>query len=118
MLTTSDLGATGPKAATPDRAVSGYTLHLDFTAPSEHHALLLAVALADGLGRLRPEVDPCSARLSSMLASGETQPVFCGATGPGGERCADEPDHGGWHAEGGIDGLVWADNQPREIRLR
>lgn len=103
---------------TADQLESGYTLHIDFTAPSFAHAQLIAVNLAEGLGRLRADIDTCSARVSSPTTPDQFQPVFCGARGPDDERCADEPEHGGYHAESGVDGRVWSDHEPRTVRLR
>lgn len=97
---------------------TGYTLHIDFTASSFAHAQLVAATVAEGLGRLRADIDTCSARVSSATAPDQLQPVFCGAAGPDGERCADEPEHGGWHVEGGVNGRAWSENEPRMIRLR
>ena len=95
-----------------------YTLHINFTAVSDPHAELLGVRLAEGLGRLRMEGETSSARLSSAINPGHGRPLFCGAVGPDGERCADEPEHGGWHVEGCVNGAAWSDNEPRTVRIR
>jgi hypothetical protein len=113
------LTTTPARASTvADQPGPGYTLHIDFTAPSFAHAQLIAIDLAQGLGHLRADIDTCSARVSSPTTPEQPQPVFCGARGPDGERCADEPEHGGYHAEGGVDGRAWSDHEPRMVRFR
>jgi hypothetical protein len=97
----------------------GFTLHIGFSAPSSSRAQMIARELAEGLGRLRRDVDMCSARVSSPDGSDQATAVFCGAVGPDGERCMDEPDHGGeYHDEGGVDSRVWSDHDRPEIRVR
>jgi hypothetical protein len=103
---------------TDERPSPGYTLHIDFTAPSFADAQLIATDLAGGLGRLRADVDTCSARVSETTEPARSQPVFCGVSGPDGERCADEPDHGGWHVESGVNGRAWSEHEPQTIRIR
>lgn len=91
----------------------GYTLHIDFTAHGFAHAQLIAAKVAEGLSRLRTDIDMYSARVSPPTRPDDVQPVFCGAPGPDGLRCADEPEHDGWHAEGGLYGDAWSEKQSR-----
>jgi hypothetical protein len=107
---TLDDPQTGDRDEATDRAASGYTFHVDFTAACDRDAALLAIRFAEGLGRFRVEVDTYSARLSPRADQADAQPLFCHAIGPHGERCADEPCHTGFHAEAGLRGFVWADN--------
>jgi hypothetical protein len=100
------------------RAETGFTLHIDFSAPDLNRAQMIAREIAEGLGRLRRDIDMCSARVSSPDEPDKPAPVFCGATGPDGERCIDEPDHGGYHDEGGVDSYVWSDHDRPEIWVR
>jgi hypothetical protein len=94
------------RAARRDRECR-YTVHLDFRADDPADARRLAVALAEGLGILRPEMEAYSARLSAGDRWAEAGPVFCLAGGPEGAFCAYPAGHPGWHAEGGVDGLRW-----------
>jgi hypothetical protein len=64
-----------------------YTLHRDFTADDPAGARELVVALATGLGLLRPEVETYSARLSAGDRCAAGRPVFCLADGPEGAFC-------------------------------
>ncbi len=86
-----------------------YTLHLDFDADDPAKARESAVALATGLGILRPEVETYSARLSFGSRWTDARPAFCMADGPRGAFCAHAAGHDGWHAEGGVDGMRWGD---------
>ena len=86
-----------------------YTVHLDFTADDPAGARSLAVALAEGLAALRPDVEAYSARLSVGEGWAGAAAVFCLADGPYGAFCAYPAGHAGWHAEGGVDGLRWGD---------
>jgi hypothetical protein len=85
---------------TTDRLTPGYTLHIDFTASSFAHARLVATDLAEGLSRLRADIDMCSAQISAPTTPHQLHPVFCGLRVPHGERRADEPGHGGRHSSG------------------
>jgi hypothetical protein len=101
------------------RPAAGFTLHIGFSAPDSTRAQMIARDLAEGLGRLRRDVDMCSARVFSSDESDQVTAVFCGAMGPDGERCMDEPDHGGeYHDEGGVDSRVWSDHDRPEIWVR
>jgi hypothetical protein len=86
-----------------------YTVHLDFTADDPAGARRLAVALAEGLAALHPDVEAYSARLSVGEEWAEAAAVFCLADGPYGAFCAYPAGHAGWHAEGGVDGLRWGE---------
>jgi len=102
------MGATLRRAVEGDRG-RRYTLHLDFTADDATRARETAMALAEGLGILREDVDTHSALMSVDHRWGQVQPVFCLASGPDGTACADITGHPGWHAEPGINGLRWGD---------
>jgi hypothetical protein len=86
-----------------------YTLHLDFAIDSPAAARAMAVALAEGLGILRAEVQTYSAQVSAGGRWGDAEPVFCMADGPEGAFCGYPAGHPGWHAEAGVDGLRWGD---------
>jgi hypothetical protein len=86
-----------------------YTLHLDFAADDVGQAREVAVALAQGLGILRPEVAPYSAAVSARDAWRDAAPIFCMAGGPDGAFCADVAGHPGWHRESGTDGMWWGE---------
>jgi len=81
-----------------------YTLHLDFAADSPAAARELAVALAEGLGILRAEVETYSARLSAGGRWVDAELLFCLASRPEGAFCGSAPGRPGSHAEAGATG--------------
>ncbi len=93
------------RCAIHDEQERRYTLHVDFAADDPAKARELAVALATGLGVLRPDVETYSARLSAGDRWTDAQPAFCMADGPDGAFCGYPARHEGWHAEAGVDGL-------------
>jgi len=84
-----------------------YTLHLDFAAGNSMTARALAVALAEGLGTLCPNVQTYSAVLSTGGRWDDQEAVFCMADGPDGAFCAVIAGHRGLHAEAGPAGQRW-----------
>jgi len=68
----------------------------------------VAMALAEGLGILRPEVATYSAAVSAG-GWGDAEPVFCLADGADGAFCADIAGHPGWHSEAGVTGVRWGE---------
>jgi hypothetical protein len=58
-----------------------FTLHVDFMAVDEQEARSQADAYAEGLNRLRPEVDCYTARISVEGDWSRTTAAFCGASG-------------------------------------
>jgi len=86
-----------------------FTLHVDFTADDPRRAREVAMALAEGLGILRPEVATYSAAVSTGGTWSDAEPVFCMADGPDGAFCADIAGHPGWHSESGITGMRWGE---------
>jgi hypothetical protein len=104
------------RCAIHDEHERRYTLHLDFAADGPAKARELAVALATGLGILRPDVETYSARLSAGGRWTDAQPAFCMADGPGGAFCGYPARHEGWHAEGGVDGLRWGEGDATGTR--
>ncbi|MET7821845.1 hypothetical protein [Micromonospora zamorensis] len=93
----------------PTRPHRFFTVHLGFTAPSVVEARELAVAYAEALNLLRPEVALGAAALSPADAWQRAERLFCGALGPDGERCVDVADHPGFHHAPGPGGLGWGD---------
>ncbi len=73
-----------------------YTLHLDFAADSPAAARELAVALAEGLGILRAEVETYSARLSAGGRWVDAESLFCMASRPEGAFYGSAAGHPGW----------------------
>jgi hypothetical protein len=95
------------RCAIHDDRGSRYTLHVDFAADDAVQARMLAMALAEGLGILRTEVQTYTAVISKDGRWAEAEPVFCTATGPDGAKCADVVGHPGWHSEAGVKALRW-----------
>ncbi|MGR6321565.1 hypothetical protein Q2K19_17910 [Micromonospora soli] len=99
--------------APPRRAVARpprfFTVHLGFEAADQAAARELAVAYAEALGLLRPELALGAAALSAADAWHRAERLFCGALGPDGERCADVAGHPGFHHAPGPGGLGWGD---------
>ncbi|MEU9742908.1 hypothetical protein AB0E12_27380 [Micromonospora chersina] len=86
-----------------------FTVHLGFEAVDSTSARELAVAYAEALGLLRPELALGAAALSPADAWHRAERLFCGAVGPDGERCADVAGHPGFHHAPGPGGLGWGD---------
>jgi hypothetical protein len=104
-------GPGGPLLAPPrrQRPPRHFTVHLGFTADGADRARELAVAYAEGLSLLRPELLLGAAALSPADAWHRAERLFCGARGPDGERCADVAGHPGFHHALGLGGLGWGD---------
>jgi hypothetical protein len=98
----------GPPGARP---AGFFTLHLGFQAADGSVARELAVAYAEALSLLRPELALGAAALSPADAWHRAERLFCGATGPDGERCADVAGHPGFHHGPGLGGLGWGDGE-------
>ncbi|MEO3780146.1 hypothetical protein ABGB16_25660 [Micromonospora sp. B11E3] len=86
-----------------------FTVHLGFEADGVERARELAVAYAEGLSLLRPELALGAAAFSPADAWHLAERLFCGARGPDGERCADVTGHPGFHHASGLGGLGWGD---------
>jgi len=86
-----------------------YTLHLSFTATGRETACEQAVAYVEALSVLRPEIWPGGAEFSAAGTWQHSEPLFCGAAGPDGERCADVWGHPGFHHAAGLGALGWGD---------
>ena len=86
-----------------------YTLHLSFTATGREIACEQAVGYVEALSVLRPEIWPGGAEFSSAGSWQHSEPLFCGAAGPDGERCADVWGHPGFHHAAGLGALGWGD---------
>ncbi|SCG50658.1 hypothetical protein [Micromonospora coxensis] len=86
-----------------------FTAHLGFEAAGPEQARELAVAYAEALSLLRPEVALAAAALSPADAWHRAERLFCNATGPDGERCADVAGHPGFHHAPGPGGLGWGE---------
>lgn len=86
-----------------------YTVHLSFLAADLGEARAHAVAYAEGLATLRPEVGVYPALLSRADAWNHIEPLFCAAVGPDGEVCADVYGHAGFHRAAGLGALSWGD---------
>ncbi|NES12438.1 MULTISPECIES: hypothetical protein [Micromonospora] len=86
-----------------------FTVHLGFEAADPSVARELAVAYAEALSLLRPELALGAAALSPADAWHRAERLFCGALGPDGERCADVVGHPGFHHAPGLGGLGWGD---------
>ncbi|WP_244298612.1 hypothetical protein [Micromonospora cremea] len=84
-------------------------MHLGFTAAGMADARELAVAYAEALSLLRPELAIGAAALSPADAWHRAERLFCGAFGPDGERCVDVAEHPGFHHAPGPGGLGWGD---------
>ncbi|WP_433114870.1 hypothetical protein [Micromonospora sp. CA-246542] len=93
----------------PARPRRFFTVHLGFTAPGTAEALEQAVAYAEALSLLRPELALGAAALSPADAWHRAERLFCGAVGPDGERCVDVAEHPGFHHAPGPGGLGWGD---------
>ncbi|WNM37147.1 hypothetical protein RMN56_18370 [Micromonospora halotolerans] len=102
-----------PLVGRPRRAATRpprhFTVHLGFEAADPTIARELAVAYAEALGLLRPELALGAAALSPADAWHRAERLFCGAVGPDGERCADVAGHPGFHHAPGPGGLGWGD---------
>jgi hypothetical protein len=90
----------------PDARIP-YTLHLTFPAADVDEAREHAVAYAEGLSLLRPELGIHAPSLSRADAWNHIEPLFCGAVGPDHEVCADVRNHPGFHRAAGLGGLCW-----------
>ncbi|KKJ99216.1 hypothetical protein [Micromonospora sp. HK10] len=86
-----------------------FTVHLGFEAADRAVAGELAVAYAEALALLRPELALGAAALSPADAWHRAERLFCGALGPDGERCTDVAGHPGFHHAPGPGGLGWGD---------
>ncbi|MEV1332415.1 hypothetical protein AB0J20_22905 [Micromonospora costi] len=86
-----------------------FTVHLGFTAAGPADARDAAVAYAEALSLLRPELAIGAAALSPADAWHRAERLFCGAVGPDGERCVDVAGHPGFHHGPGPGGLGWGD---------
>ncbi|MEH0984324.1 hypothetical protein [Micromonospora sp. CPCC 205556] len=86
-----------------------FTAHLGFEADGPEQARDLAVTYAEALGLLRPELALGAATVSPADAWHRAEPLFCGAVGPDGERCADVAGHPGFHHAPGPGGLGWGE---------
>lgn len=84
-----------------------FTLHLGFTARGLDEARERAVGYVEALGLLRVEVVPDTAALSPAGDWWRARRLFCGATGPDGERCVDVVDHPGFHHGPTVGGAGW-----------
>lgn len=108
-------GAGGPDVpllAPPRRAPvppRHFTVHLGFSAADADRAREFAVAYAEALSLLRPELALGAAALSPADAWQRAERLFCGAVGPDGERCLDVAGHPGFHHAPGPGGLGWGD---------
>ncbi|MFJ6199695.1 hypothetical protein [Micromonospora sp. NPDC092111] len=101
-----------PLVAPPRRAPRPprhFTAHLGFTADGPEQARELAVAYAEALSLLRPELALAAAALSPADAWHRAERLFCDAVGPDGERCADVAGHPGFHHAPGPGGLGWGE---------
>ncbi|WP_326551872.1 hypothetical protein [Micromonospora sp. NBC_01813] len=86
-----------------------YTLHLTFAAVDFDTAREQAVAYAEGLTILCPELGEFTPLLSRAEAWNFNEPLFCGVRGPDGEACAEIRYHAGPHRPAGRGGLDWGD---------
>ncbi|WJK34335.1 hypothetical protein [Solwaraspora sp. WMMA2065] len=86
-----------------------YTLHLTFAAVDVGTAREQAVAYAEGLAILCPELGEHAPLLSRAEAWNVNEPLFCGVRGPDGEVCAEVRHHPGFHRAAGLGGLCWGD---------
>mgnify|MGYP000041245835 CR=1 FL=1 len=86
-----------------------YTLHLTFAAADFDEAREQAVAYAEGLAILCPELGEHAPLLSRAEAWNFNEPLFCGVRGPDGEVCAEVRHHPGFHRAAGLGGLCWGD---------
>ncbi|MEV0808618.1 hypothetical protein [Micromonospora sp. NPDC050200] len=98
----------GPARRAP-RPPRRFTAHLGFEADGPEQARDLAVAYAEALSLLRPELALGAAALSPADAWHRAERLFCGASGPDGERCADVAGHPGFHHAPGPGGLGWGE---------
>ncbi|MER7418745.1 hypothetical protein ABT346_18505 [Micromonospora peucetia] len=86
-----------------------FTVHLGFTAPDMASAREFAVGYAEALSVLRPELALGASALSPAEVWQQAERLFCGASGPDGERCVDVAGHPGFHHAPGPGGLGWGD---------
>lgn len=91
-----------------------YTLHLTFAAVDFDTAREQAVAYAEGLTILCPELGEHAPLLSRAEAWNFNEPLFCGVRGPDGEVCAEVRHHPGFHRAAGLGGLCWGDGDADE----
>ncbi|MFG2058878.1 hypothetical protein ACGFI9_33135 [Micromonospora sp. NPDC048930] len=98
-----------PPRRHPARPARYFTVHLGFEAADPSVAREVAVAYAEALSLLRPELALGAAALSPADAWHRAERLFCGAPGPDGERCADVAGHPGFHHAPGLGGLGWGD---------
>ncbi|MET7472583.1 hypothetical protein ACFYON_15430 [Micromonospora sp. NPDC005686] len=98
----------GPRRSAP-RPPRHFTVHLGFAAADPAVAREHAVAYAEALGLLRPELALGAAALSPADAWHRAERLFCDVVGPDGERCADVAGHPGFHHAPGPGGLGWGD---------
>lgn len=103
-----DRGGNLPDWLRPDRR-GRYTLHLTFAAADFDEAREQAVAYAEGLTILCPELGEYTPLLSRAEAWNFNEPLFCGVRGPDGEVCAEVRYHAGFHRAAGLGGLSWGD---------
>ncbi|MEU5941496.1 hypothetical protein ABZ807_20450 [Micromonospora sp. NPDC047548] len=105
----ADAGPLITPARRAPRPPRRFTAHLGFEADGPEQAHDLAVAYAEALSLLRPEVALGAAALSPADAWHRAERLFCGAPGPDGERCADVAGHPGFHHAPGPGGLGWGE---------
>jgi len=95
-------------------ALRRFTVHLDFMAVDERQARGHAQAYAEGLNRLRPEVDTYTARVSMDGDWSRLAVVFCRTPGPDvTDVCTDSAGHSGWHHGPGASNRWSRDGVPR-----
>ena len=88
-----------------------FTVHIDFLADDEDEAMFRAMAYAEGLNALRPEVSSYGARLSGQADWSAAVPVFCNTPGPNpADCCVDRFGHEGRHHGPGVS-QVWTDDE-------
>ncbi|MEU9509789.1 hypothetical protein AB0D32_26305 [Micromonospora sp. NPDC048170] len=102
----TSLIASPRRSARPGRF---FTVHLGFTAPDMASAREFAVGYAEALSLLRSELALGASALSPAEAWQQAERLFCGASGPDGERCVDVANHPGFHHAPGPGGLGWGD---------
>ncbi|MEU7982355.1 hypothetical protein AB0B63_27960 [Micromonospora sp. NPDC049081] len=98
-----------PLIRRPRRQPRHFAVHLGFVADGPEQARELAVAYAQALSLLRPELVLASAALSPAGSWRAAQRLFCHVVGPDGERCVDVAGHPGFHYAPGPGGLGWGE---------
>ncbi len=99
---------TPPPARTPvNDPRDRYTLHLTFPAGSLDTARAKAIAYAEGLAALRPEVGASTPLLSPADTWQQPEPLFCGDLSPGGKVCIATTGHTGPHHTAGVRAHHW-----------